>query len=272
MSRFVAPVQRKQAGRNHYYVDGNDTKMPGVTTILGDGVPKKALVEWAGNATADYALDHWDELSEMAVATRLKTLRRCRYIDRDAAARRGTEVHTLAEQLVSGDPITVPDELRGHCESYVRFLDDFEVDPVLVEAVVASYRYGYAGTLDLIADLTIGGHVVRWLLDIKTNRSGVYGETALQLAAYRYADVYGCGAAETPMPEVTATGVVHVRADGYDLVPVTAGPDQHLTFRYVQQIAAFTKQSTELLGEPIPPPDTAATTPRPHRVDDRTAT
>jgi hypothetical protein len=61
---------------------------------------------------------------------------------------------------------------------------------VHVEFSVASYRYGYAGTGDLIAWLTVPGASVpsSWLLDVKTNRSGIYGETALQLAAYRYAE------------------------------------------------------------------------------------
>lgn len=253
---FVAPVRRKAAGRNHYYVDGNDRRMPGVTTILGNGMPKKALINWAANATADAAVNGWDELAELPVATRLDRLKKARYDDRDAAARRGTEVHGIAEQLVKGERVTVPEELRGHVEAYVKFLDDWDVEPVLVEFVVASYRYGYAGTCDLIADLTmLDGQVVRWLLDIKTTRSGVYGETALQLAAYRYADVHlADDGTERPVPVVERTGVVHVRADGYSLIPVTAGEQQLTDFRYVQQVARFDDESRGLIGDELTPP------------------
>ncbi len=253
---FVAPVRRKAAGRNHYYVDGNDRRMPGVTTILGNGLPKKALINWAANATADAAVNGWDELAELPVATRLDRLKKARYDDRDAAARRGTEVHGIAEQLVKGERVTVPEELRGHVEAYVKFLDDWDVEPVLVEFVVASYRYGYAGTCDLIADLTMpDGQVVRWLLDIKTTRSGVYGETALQLAAYRLADVYlADDGTERPVPVVERTGVVHVRADGYSLIPVVAGEQQLTDFRYVQQVARFDDESRGLIGDELTPP------------------
>ncbi|MFC9892137.1 hypothetical protein ACFVMC_00445 [Nocardia sp. NPDC127579] len=258
MTAFVAPIRRKSAGRSHYYVDGAGTRMPGVTTILGAGVPKKALIDWAANATADYAVNNWETLGDLAVAARLNKLRKARYEERDAAANRGTQVHALAEQLVRGDTVSVPEELRGHVESYVRFLDLFDAEPVLIEFVVASYRFGYAGTADLIADLVMPGETdpVRWLLDIKTNRSGVYGETALQLAAYRHADVYlDADGAEQPMIPVERAGVVHVRADGFSLVPVTADQAQLRTFRYVQQIAAFVDESPALIGAPIDPPD-----------------
>lgn len=263
LPEFIPPVQRKQAGRNHYYVDGNGNKMPGVTTILGDGLPKAALINWAANATADYALNNWDDLSELAVAERLAKLKKARYEDRDNAARRGTEVHSIGERLVKGERLQVPEELRGHAEAYVRFLDEWNVQPVLVEFVVASYKYGYAGTADLIADLTMpDGQVMRWLLDIKTTRSGVFGETALQLAAYRYADIYidatraeGYEPTEEPVLDVAATGVIHVRADGYSLVPVTAEERQLTQFRYVQQVGRFDATARELIGAPLDPPN-----------------
>jgi hypothetical protein len=265
MTTFVPSVRRKQAGRNHYYVDGNDVRLPGVTTILGNGLPKKALIDWSANATADYAVNNWDELGEMPVADRLTKLKRARYDVRDTAAKRGTEVHTIGEQLVRGEEVVVPEALRGHTEAYVKFLDDFDVQPHLVEFVVASYRYGYAGTADLMATLTMpDGSKARWLLDIKTNRSGVFGETALQLAAYRYADIYidtglpemhGPKGIEEPVIPVDRCGVVHVRADGYSLVPVEAGEEQLRAFRYVQQVGNFDADSRSLIGEPIEPPE-----------------
>ena len=154
----------------------------------------------------------------------------------------------------------VPTELAGHVESYVRFLDEFDVAPVLVEAVVMSHRHGYAGTLDLVADLVDRDDPdqprQRWLLDVKTSRSGIFGETALQLAGYRYADTYVSDGEEHPMIPVDRTGAVHVRADGYDLVPVEAGERQHRDFLYVQQVSRFVDDARDLVGDPIDPPRT----------------
>jgi hypothetical protein len=250
-------------GKNHWYIDTDtDQKIPGVTSLM-DGLPKPALINWAGNATAEYAVDHWDELAALTPSVRLKTLQGARYASRDAAANKGTQVHRLAEKLVQGDRVTVPDELAGYVQSYTRFLDEYDVRPVLVERTVYSAQHNYCGTFDLIADLLdpddpdpdVPGRKT-WLLDIKTSRSGIFGETALQLAGYRYADVYIDGEDDTQyeMPDVDLCGGIHVRADGYDLIPLQAGPLQHRQFLYVAQVAAFVASSRDLIGEPVASP------------------
>ena len=234
---FTAPARRVDTMRfgkpSHHYEDANGVRIPGVTTILGNGMPKPALINWAANTTAEYAVNNWDHLTDMGPADRLKVLKGARYEDRDAAAARGTEVHNLGEQLMHGAEVKVPDELRGHVESYVRFLDDYEPQPILVEKAVVNYTYGYAGTLDMVVALPDGRRV---LADIKTNRSGIYGDTALQLAAYRYAEVYIDGD-EIPMPEVDDTWAIWVRADGYQVVPLRADRNTFDDFRRVAAVA-----------------------------------
>lgn len=256
-------IRRVNRGRNHWYEDTETgQRVPGVTSIVGDGLPKPALINWSATATAEAAVDRWDELSAMAPSARLKTLQGARYADRDKAANRGTAVHALAERLVAGERVAVPDEIAGHVESYVRFLDEFKVEPVLIERTVYSAEHGYCGTFDLIAHLDDPdqpGHQPLWLLDIKTNRSGIFGEVALQLAAYRYAEVWidEDQGVECEMPGVDMAGAVHVRADGYDLIPVQAGPIQHRQFLYVMQVAQFQAGSRGLVGEPIISPETS---------------
>lgn len=260
-------IKRVDRGKNHWYIDTEtDQKVPGVTSFLDKGIPKPALINWAGSATAEYAVDHWDELTALEPSKRLKTLQGARYAVKDAAANRGTKVHNLAELLVQGKVVTVPDELAGHVKSYVEFLDEFDVQPVLVERTVYSSRHNYCGTFDLIADLldpddpdSPNGPRVRWLLDIKTNRSGIFGETALQMAGYRFADtlIDEDEGTETDMLEVDMCGAIHVRADGYDLIPLEVGELQHRQFLYAQQIADFTASSRDLVGEPIVSPQTS---------------
>lgn len=251
-------IRRINTGRSHHYVDDTGRRVPGVTTLIGDGVPKPALINWAASATIDYAIDHWDHLSTLPPSARQKELSGARYAAKDAAANKGTRVHALAERLVHGDRVPVADELAGHVQAYVRFLDEWDVQPVLVERTVHSVTHDYCGTFDLIADLIDPGsdERVRWLLDIKTSRSGIFGETALQLAAYRYADVWidEQAGTEHDMPDVDAVGAVHVRADGYSLIPVEAGELQHRQFLYVAQVAAFQAGSRDLVGAPLTPP------------------
>lgn len=260
MSPYKAPITRRETAKGHYYKDADGTRVTGVTTWIGDGVPKPALINWASNTTAEYAVDHWDELAGMPPAKRLKTLQGAKYAEKDRAAKRGTEVHRIAELLIAGKAVDVPDELAGHAEAYARFLDEFRVEPVLVEFSCVSYRLGYAGTADLVARMTLtaGGDPVLVLGDVKTSRSGIFGETALQLAAYRYADKWIVDGVETdPLPVEHCVGI-HVRGDGYDLLPLDVSPDQHKAFWHAQKVAEWSLESRELVGPPIQPP-TAST-------------
>lgn len=253
MSTFTPPIRRVNRGRNHWYCDADGLKVPGVTKILGDGIPKPALIGWAANTTAEYAVDHWADLATKSPSAQLKELKKAQYADRDTAARRGTDVHKLAEQLVAGVEVEVPEALAGHVEAYTRFLDDWQPEPILNESVVVSFRHGWAGTLDLVAEFPSRGTVA--LCDLKTSRSGIFAETAWQLAAYRAADVYiDADGAERPMPQVDEVFAIHVRADGYSLIPVQAGAAEYRTFRYAQQIAAAVDAGRDLIGEELTPP------------------
>ena len=253
---IVEPLTRKETkvfGRpSHHYEDATGRRIPGVTTILKGGLPTPALINWAGNVTAEYAVNNWADLAVKPVAERLKELKECKWAERDAAARRGTEVHALGEQLVHGRQVEVPDELSGHVESYVRFLDRWQPDPILTEVTVYHRQYDYAGTLDLICKMD----GATWLLDLKTGRSGVYGETALQLAAYRYAEKYlDRDGTARDMPPVDHTGVVWVRSDGYDLIPVSTGPEILTYFRHVAVVARRSGTLRELIGEALREPE-----------------
>lgn len=251
MSAQTTP-RRVDTARGHHYVDANNLRVPGVTTILSGGLPKPALINWAATATAEYAVDHWDELLKLDPSKRLKKLQGARYEERDTAANRGTEVHAVAERLARGEEVDVPDTIAGHVEAYVQFLDEFQPVPVLLEATVFSHRHGYAGTLDAIFEIPALGQTL--LCDIKTNRSGIFGETAAQLAGYRYADVYVDDTGEHPMIEVDGCAAIHVRADGYSLIPVTAGRQQHRALLYAAQVKRFVDESRDLVGDPITPP------------------
>lgn len=265
-------IQRRDNGRNHHYIDlDTGDRIDGVTTILDRGLPKKALINWAANATAEYAIDHWDELVNLAPSARLKRLQGGRYAAKDEAANRGTQVHKMGERLIAGERVTIPDLLRPYIDAYLRFMDEFQLRATHTEAVVYSDTDRYVGTLDIIGDILLpdmpeydhlprdgDGYVCDCLLDAKTNRSGIFGETALQLAAYRYAEYLQPNPHDpdtaTDMPEITWTGAVWIRPDGYSLIPVTAGDQQYRAFLYAQQVGIFDRDARDLIGDPIEPP------------------
>lgn len=225
--------QRVDRGRGHTYtLDGE--RLPGVTTIL-DALRKKALEAWAGNITAEAAVNRWDELGALPVAARLDTLKRARYEARDAAALNGTEVHNLAWPLVTGAEVEVPPRHLGAVQALARFMDAWHLEPVATERPVFHPRHGWAGTFDVRG--LIGG--TTWLLDYKTGR-GVYPETALQLAAYAHA-AYMLPEEGEPVPwePPERCGAVHITADSAVLVPIdwATTEEAYTVFRYVAQVS-----------------------------------
>lgn len=250
----MARLARRNYRQGHYYtLDGE--RVIGVTTAIDGGIPKPALQAWAAEQTAMAAVQRREEWQDLSEYEAVKLLTKARFADRKRALAKGGAIHSLAERLIAGETIDVTDADEGHIDAYIAFLKDWNVKVLWSEVPVActTTQVPYAGTLDLV--VVIGGLV--WLLDLKTGK-GVYNEVALQLAAYRYCDLAKpANSDEVPMMPVDRTGVVHLRADGYDLYPVTAGKPEWHAFLHALQVARFCERE-DLVGEPIYPEGDAA--------------
>ena len=211
----------RDEGHVYCWNDGSQVHsgIPSVTTILRVVDKSGPLVGWAKRETAACAVRNLDVLARMretggdaAAVAWLKTIPDHQ---RDTAADIGTRVHQLAEQLARGIEPDVTAEEAPFLAAYRGFLDDLHPRFLAVEEMVASLRYGYAGTLDAIA--VIDGST--WLLDVKTG-TGVYAETGLQLAAYGAAEFIGRPgiARRFRLPRATRCGVIHVRPEGARLI------------------------------------------------------
>lgn len=305
--RRPAPKTRIQrAGNGHsYYLDGE--KVPGVTTIIGNGVPKNGLIGWAANQVADVVVNsltlakneagetrivadglveellEWnatrgshavkvgnDRLPRLALA---KILASIRYRDVDEAANRGTEVHKLAAELARGKEIEVPEPLKGHVASYLRFLEEWDPENALIERVVVNRRWGYMGKLDMIADFPgewpastpwAGQPIGRGLVDLKTARSGIFAEVGLQLAGYGNAETMLDGvnadgdALEIAVPPVDWFGAVWIRADGYDVYRLDVNEGTFRVFLYAKHVGEWADfregPAGTIKSDALPPP------------------
>lgn len=259
-------ITRRNHGQGHSYLDERGLKIPGVTSTIGDGWPKgEGLTTWAVEKTVDYVLDHFDELTAMKPSERRTTLMDARWKAVNRAAARGTKVHAVADRLIHGEEVPIPEGLEGYVASAVAFLDEWEVEPVAVEFTVWSEEWRWAGTADLIADLTDPDdptRTLRWLLDYKTKDKdqGVFGEAILQLAAYGHAELMmDVDGAETPMIPVDRYGIVQLRENGtYKLVPIDITANEYRIFQYVQAVGAWKEDvSRGLVGAPLTPPRTS---------------
>ena len=208
---------------HRYRLDGE--WVPGVTTILGV-LDKPAIPKWAASQVAEYVADNpagVEELRAMGRGPMVQALKGLPWAKRDTAAVRGTDVHNFAEKIVNGETVEVPEYLAGYVEAALAFMDDYAIEPVLVEAVVGSREHRYAGKLDLVAD---SSRHPRAIYDYKTTASGIYGTTAWQNAAYAFAEFYGTEGVEWPMAleGIQASYGVHLRPDGYSVHPLSFSP------------------------------------------------
>lgn len=271
-------IRRINAGSGHWYrLDGK--KADGVTTLIKNGRPNHALIGWSAKCTAEYVADNLDTVNALAEAGRdplVAALKKIHVAVLQSAARRGTRVHNVAEKLAKDFEVEYDDDIAGHVEAYVMFLEQWQVRPVLVEAVMASRRWGYCGTCDLVADVVTYGDIdlaaapwltevipagtpLRMLLDIKTSHSGIWPDTAYQLAAYAGAEVYvGPTGAERPVESlhIQQCAAIHVRSDGYDILPLDAGPGTFETFQYLATSARRIGDDKRLVGTAIIPKET----------------
>lgn len=254
-----SPTRRVNSGRNghRYFLDGSPVE--GVTTIINGGIPKPALVGWAARSVAERVIERRNVLTQLNDAEIMNILRNVPYEELGTAGVRGTEVHRLAAELGRGKTIDVPDAMLGYVDAYRSWWDAWHpIDPVIVEATVINRQYSYMGTLDWLAAIPDLGLT---LLDIKTAKSGVFAETALQLAAYGHAETIVVDDQELPMPgPIDTYAALWLLPDSWVFYPMDVGEAEFRTFLYAGGIHRWVKRragdkaTDPVKGEELVPP------------------
>jgi hypothetical protein len=242
------------AKTHRYWLDGKP--VPGVTSLIKGGLPAPALVYWAARTVAEYVADNGEAVEQLRTMGRnsmVAALKETPWTARDTAGIRGTDVHALAERLVWGEEVETPEHIAGHVEACARFLDLWKPKGLVVEKSVGHRAHWWAGRPDLLAELP-DGRVA--LFDWKTAK-GIYPETAYQLAAYSHAEfwVEDDETTEHPLPKVDFCAAVHIREDGFDVIPVDGSDATYKHFRHIAFVAGAAKNNKELVGAPLAGPD-----------------
>ncbi|MBG6085854.1 hypothetical protein [Zhihengliuella flava] len=268
----VVPAALTFSEASHRYrMDGKPVR--GVTTLIGEGVPKGQLIPWAGKMAGQWVAEHRDVLPTMTDEELIGVCTKAWRDVRDSAGVTGTRVHDMAEQLATTGEVEADEDITGYIEGYAQFLDDWNITPVLMERPVGNREHWYAGKFDLFATspFLAGGKLVQ--IDLKTSK-GVYGETALQTAAYARAEFYIDESGEPhPLPQVHATYVAHVtpmdrdgeharyegRPLGTSLYQLAESPeqiDEHFQWFLAAAYTAKTKKDRDVLArEPLTHPN-----------------
>lgn len=270
-SATAHPPLERFATRGYYRDPITREHLMSVTTINNQGVPNEALIYWAGNLTAETAMDNLDYLIEAADGTETERkraydwLRRAHTRKKNDRADLGTAVHKLIEAKTLGEPVAQEllddPEWAPYIARFEEFIEDFQVTFLASEMVVANYTHGYAGTLDDIFSSPLINDGKPTLGDVKSGGElgvkGVYAEAGLQMAAYRHAE-YGWlrDGSRIPMPETCGGVVLHLRPEGCWPIPVRCDEVMFGKFLHAKEVAEFTSRIKKtVIGEPMHPGD-----------------
>ena len=251
----VPKVQTLQRGGSRFYVEpSSGEKVPGVTSIL-NGLPKAFLQYWGQKLVAEAAVDNVASYIGLVIngerQAAIDMLKNAPRRFTQGRADIGTEAHDVFESLARGEQPRVTPLTEGHARQFEMFLSEYQPEFLLMEETCWSDTHRYAGSFDAICK--IGGETV--IFDYKTSKSA-YPDTALQIAAYRYADhIIRADGNKVPIPEITGGAVLHIREDEHTLYPYECGPAVFDTFLALRNYTFewMNVLSKEVQGRPIPP-------------------
>jgi PD-(D/E)XK nuclease superfamily len=191
--------RENRSGARWYDIDG--IEYPSVTTIL-QVIGKPALIAWSAKVERELVTSVSCQLYQdlagtprmspeaylMSLATRLGK-EKANQRELQKAGDIGSQAHKLIEWNLraslmqdAGPSPHVTDKATWAFMAWEDWKKSVNLKPIWIEQTVWSKRYGYAGTMDLLAEVNGKLTVVDW----KTGKA-IYPEAYLQNAAYRHA-------------------------------------------------------------------------------------
>lgn len=194
-------MKRDDTRKGRFYETPDGERYPSVTTILGV-IGKPALIQWSAKVERELVLEtsanlYMDvhgtpEMSRMAWITTMTTRlgkERANQKALSKAGEIGSQIHALIEWELQMKMLTQPgpsphvtDAAMWGFMAWQDWAKSVNLKPIAIEQTVWSRTHGYAGTLDLLAE--VNGELT--VLDWKSGKA-VYPEAHLQNAAYRTA-------------------------------------------------------------------------------------
>jgi hypothetical protein len=162
-------INKRRGG--FYWV--NDKPYLSVTNILRI-IDKPAIQYWFGQQV------YFATIKDPSIDER--TALNAPYATSGSAKDRGTVIHSIIEAHKHGaDRITPPPDLKGYTNAFYSWFDDIQPKVLDNEKTIINQEYGYAGTLDMLAEINGVPHVI----DFKTSKKGIiYNEAHIQVSAY----------------------------------------------------------------------------------------
>lgn len=197
----MAKKRENRAGARWYQIGEDGKEYPSVTTIL-QVIGKPALIAWSAKVEREMVtsaslglykdIHGTPVMSDIAYLNTLQTRlgkEKAHKRELEKAADIGSQTHALIEWNLraslmqeAGPSPHVTDKATWAFMAWEDWKKSVNLKPIWIEQTVWSDTYGYAGTMDLLAEVNGKLTVVDW----KTGKA-IYPESYLQNAAYRHA-------------------------------------------------------------------------------------
>lgn len=221
----VGIESRRKTTSGRFYEIEDGESYPSVTTIL-QAIGKPALINWAAKEERELVLGVASELYQDAMklnpplSSTAWVLSMEGRLGKQRAHQRllakagdlGTQAHSMIEwELrrrlgIASEKPTIEDKALWAFMAWEDWAKAVRLKPILVEQVVYSKQFGYAGTMDLLCEVSVPGLIEyfksknktipepllalsqEWVLTLADWKTGkaIYQEAALQNAAYRH--------------------------------------------------------------------------------------
>ena len=207
------PVYRlDSSGRRYYYTfdeDGNPRFYVSVTTMIKQNMPTSPqLIEWIAKMGVDeskrYAADRASYGTFMHAQIASLIINRIYDLDKLKDELR----NYIEQEKLPTDFINYADDFKKDILAFAQFMRDTNLEPLAIELVLTHPEDGYAGALDLAAEIDIeekgffgetyktGVNAgkpketkkqrrIRAIIDFKSGRKGFFPEHEIQLHAYK---------------------------------------------------------------------------------------
>ncbi len=195
----MAKMKSDDTTKGRWYMTPDGERFPSVTSILSV-IGKPALMNWAAKVEREMVVQVSSQLYEdmhskpkMTAVNWKLTLNtmlgkaKASSKEMTKASEIGSQVHALVEWtllgelgLLPGPAPSISPAAAGAFSAWQKWRETVKLKPIAVEQTVWSRKHGFAGTLDLLAEVNGELAVVDW----KTGKA-VYSEAHLQNAAYR---------------------------------------------------------------------------------------
>lgn len=176
-------------GQRFYYNlddDNNPNFLPSVTSVIKATTPiAPGLLDWYSKLGMDEARRIMNDKAAYGTFMHIccaELLVKGAFELDDIQERVADYTH---REQITADTSSWAEDIAKDVLAFAAFCAEKDVKPIAIEIPLLSAELGYAGTIDLVCEMTFNRKTVRAIIDMKSGKKGFYEDYEIQLEAYK---------------------------------------------------------------------------------------